>query len=129
MSELAVACVGASWGGLDALRVILRGLPADLPAAICVVQHRGEDDPIVRFPQGLARGSSLNVCEPEDKQPIEPGTVYWVIVGAVSMPFVNSPEVRVLTDALARSAAALDSAEGGSSASLDELVRAMRELG
>jgi AcrR family transcriptional regulator len=29
--------------------------------------------------------------------PIEPSRVYWVIVGAASMPFVNAPEVRTLT--------------------------------
>ena len=29
--------------------------------------------------------------------PIEPGRVYWVIVGAASIPFVNAPEVRALT--------------------------------
>jgi TetR/AcrR family transcriptional regulator len=31
--------------------------------------------------------------------PIEASGVYWVIVGAASMPFVNSPEVRILTGA------------------------------
>jgi len=29
--------------------------------------------------------------------PIAPSNVYWVIVGAASLPFVNAPEVRVLT--------------------------------
>jgi TetR/AcrR family transcriptional regulator len=29
--------------------------------------------------------------------PIEPAHVYWVIVGAASIPFVNAPEVRILT--------------------------------
>jgi AcrR family transcriptional regulator len=29
--------------------------------------------------------------------PLEPRRVYWIIVGAASIPFVNSPEVRTLT--------------------------------
>ena len=29
--------------------------------------------------------------------PIQPSRVYWVIVGAASLPFVNAPEVRTLT--------------------------------
>jgi AcrR family transcriptional regulator len=28
--------------------------------------------------------------------PIEPANVYWVVVGAASIPFVNAPEVRIL---------------------------------
>ena len=40
--------VGASWGGLDALRVLLAGLPADLPAPVVVVQHRGAGSSSVR---------------------------------------------------------------------------------
>ena len=31
--------------------------------------------------------------------PIDPTYVYWVFVGAASLPFVNSPEVRLLTGA------------------------------
>lgn len=46
---------------------------------------------------------------------------------AMSITAPSEQEVRVLTEALARSAAALDGA--GDSASLDELVRAMREIG
>jgi hypothetical protein len=38
-------------------------------------------------------------------------------------------EVRALTEALARSAAALDQTGEGDSASLDDLVKAMREIG
>jgi two-component system, chemotaxis family, protein-glutamate methylesterase/glutaminase len=37
--------IGASLGGVDALRRLVRDLPGDLPAAICVVQHTSSDSP------------------------------------------------------------------------------------
>ena len=48
---------------------------------------------------------------------------------AMAITAPSDVDVRALTEALARSAAALDGAGGGDSASLDELVRAMREIG
>ena len=71
-----VVCVGASWGGLDALRVYLSGLPADFPAPICVVQHRGDDDGVTMMVELLRRSTALTVCEAEDKQPMRDGVVY-----------------------------------------------------
>lgn len=67
--------IGASWGGIDALRAILADLPADLPAAVVLVQHRGRDDPdgLVDL---LRRSARLPVVEPEDKDPILAGHVY-----------------------------------------------------
>jgi len=35
--------VGASWGGLSAIRVLLGGLPAGFGAPVVVVQHRSSD--------------------------------------------------------------------------------------
>jgi two-component system, chemotaxis family, protein-glutamate methylesterase/glutaminase len=40
-----VIVVGTSSGGLDALRVLVAGLPADLATPICVVQHIGPSAP------------------------------------------------------------------------------------
>ncbi|MCW2950409.1 MAG: cheB 1 [Thermoleophilia bacterium] len=71
-----IVCIGASWGGLEALRVVLSGLPAEFPAPICVVQHRGDDDGVAMMVDFLHRKTQLEVCEPEDKQPLEAGTVY-----------------------------------------------------
>jgi hypothetical protein len=48
---------------------------------------------------------------------------------AMSITAPSDGDVRALTEALARSAAALDGASGGDSASLDELMKAMREIG
>lgn len=71
--ELAV--VGTSWGGLQALTVLLRSLPAAFTLPLVVVQHRGRDS------TGLLREllqdvSALRVRDVEDKDPVEPGTVY-----------------------------------------------------
>lgn len=35
-----MATIGVSYGGLQALEVIFSGLPANLPIAIAIVQHR-----------------------------------------------------------------------------------------
>lgn len=74
--EPAVVCIGASWGGVEALKVVLGSLPKDLGAAICIVLHRAETDERERLAQVLARHSDVNVCEPDDKQPLHAGTAY-----------------------------------------------------
>ncbi|MCW2922995.1 MAG: CheB methylesterase [Thermoleophilia bacterium] len=71
-----VVCIGASWGGLDALRAVLGGLPADFAAPVCIVQHRGESDVPARMVEALDKVCALTVIEPEDKQPLVAGTVY-----------------------------------------------------
>ncbi|MBC7460098.1 MAG: chemotaxis protein CheB [Thermoleophilia bacterium] len=71
-----LVCIGASWGGLDALRVVLAGLSAEFPAPICVVQHRGEEDGVTMLVDFLASVTTLAVCEAADKQPLMAGTVY-----------------------------------------------------
>ena len=69
--------IGSSWGGLGALKIVLGGLPATFPLPIVIAQHRSVDS----RDEGLARyyGAlcELPVCSVEDKQPIEPGTVYF----------------------------------------------------
>lgn len=71
-----IVCIGASWGGLDALRVLLAGLTAEFPAPICVVQHRGDDDGVTMLVDFLERVTTLAVCEAEDKQPLTAGRVF-----------------------------------------------------
>jgi two-component system chemotaxis response regulator CheB len=75
MTRLELVALGASWGGIDALREILGGLPPDLPFALLVVQHRGKDtsDGLLELFQ---RSASAPVLEPEDKEPILPGRIY-----------------------------------------------------
>ena len=66
--------VGASWGGLKALRAIAHGLPAHFPVPITFVQHRSKESGVLR--DLLQDCTSLIVCEVEDKQPIMRGYVY-----------------------------------------------------
>jgi two-component system, chemotaxis family, protein-glutamate methylesterase/glutaminase len=68
--------IGASWGGLDALRTVLRALPADLDAAVVVAQHRSSDSHPTAFRDLLGAATRLNVREAYDKDELRPGTVY-----------------------------------------------------
>lgn len=67
--------VGASWGGLDALTVLVRGLPTDFAVPVVIVQHRGPDAQSL-LSDLLQQWTGRKVLEPDDKEPIEPGHVY-----------------------------------------------------
>lgn len=67
--------VGTSWGGLSALRALVGALPASFRMAVTLVQHRHKDsDHVLRAL--LQERSPLEVCEVEDKMPLEQGHVY-----------------------------------------------------
>lgn len=67
--------IGASLGGLHALRTILSALPADFRLPLAVVQHRNPDaGDQLQFV--LQESCALPVREAEDKESIAPGTVY-----------------------------------------------------
>jgi two-component system chemotaxis response regulator CheB len=68
--------IGASWGGLNALRVVLGALPRELGAAVVVVQHRSADSRPAGLRELLAAATELRVSDVEDKDPLEPGRVY-----------------------------------------------------
>lgn len=67
--------VGVSAGGLDALKVLLAGLPAGFPAPVIIVQHRKPDTENL-LPRLLAGCGPLVVSEAEDKVIPRPGNVY-----------------------------------------------------
>ena len=71
----AITVVGTSWGGLAALRELVSCLPPDLQVPVVMIQHRHKmsDDALPRL---LQDRTPLNVCEVEDKMPIEPGRLY-----------------------------------------------------
>jgi two-component system chemotaxis response regulator CheB len=73
--QYAIVVIGTSQGGLEALRVIVSALPANYPIPVAVVQHRHRDSDamLARFLQGL---TGLQVCEVEDKQPLEGQRVF-----------------------------------------------------
>jgi two-component system chemotaxis response regulator CheB len=73
-SRLGMIAVGASWGGLKALRAIVHALPTHFSVPVTFVQHRSKESQELR--ELLQDCTSLIVCEVEDKQPIMAGYVY-----------------------------------------------------
>ena len=71
-----LVAMGASWGGLDAVRAILHALPADLDAAVVVAQHRSPDSHPYAFRDLLGAATRLEVCEAGDKDSLVAGKVY-----------------------------------------------------
>lgn len=70
-----VMVVGTSWGGLAAMRTLVEGLPAGFGMAVTLVQHRHKDsDHLLRVL--LQDRTPLEVCEVEDKMPLEHGRIY-----------------------------------------------------
>jgi two-component system, chemotaxis family, protein-glutamate methylesterase/glutaminase len=65
--------IGASTGGMGALRTIFSGLPADFPAPILVVMHIGSAESIL--PTILASFTDLPVRHAANGSRIEPGTI------------------------------------------------------
>jgi two-component system chemotaxis response regulator CheB len=69
-----IIVMGASAGGVEALGAVLRGLPADLPAAVFVVLHMAAGGRSV-LGGVLGRKSQLRVQEAVDGEAIRPGRV------------------------------------------------------
>lgn len=69
-----VVAIGASAGGLQPLREIVAGLPADFPAAVLVVLHVSATGTSV-LPQILQRVTDLAVTPGEDGVALGPGRV------------------------------------------------------
>lgn len=67
--------MGASWGGLRALPMVLAALPSPLAASIAIAQHRSHSstDALTAI---LQRDCALSVQEAEDKVDLEPDHVY-----------------------------------------------------
>jgi len=68
--------VGASWGGLQALRAVIGRLPPGLGAAVVVVQHRAPESSTATFIDVVRGASALPVVEAADKQPLAPDRVH-----------------------------------------------------
>jgi two-component system chemotaxis response regulator CheB len=72
----ALAVVGASWGGLEAVGTLVAGLDERCGLAIAIAQHRAPDAPADTYIRTVQARSALPVREADDKTPIEPGNVY-----------------------------------------------------
>src|SRR4051794_27352960 len=71
-----LAVIGSSWGGMQALDRLLRQLDGGCTLAIAIAQHRAPDRTGTILVDYLQRACALPVTEADDKQEIEPGTVY-----------------------------------------------------
>ena len=67
--------VGCSAGGVEALRGLVAGLPADLPAAVLVVLHLPRSGGVSLLPEILSRVSTLPVASATDGALLVPATV------------------------------------------------------
>ena len=72
LSQLIV--IGSSAGGIDALSVVVGGLPADLPVPVIIAQHLDPRRPS-RLTEILQRKTALPVQEVTDAADLEPGRV------------------------------------------------------
>jgi two-component system chemotaxis response regulator CheB len=70
----ALVMIGVSAGGLHAVTLILRGLPAAFALTVVIVQHRSKESTVLC--ELLSDASALPVSEATDKVPIEAGHVY-----------------------------------------------------
>lgn len=68
--------IGASSGGIDALFSILPELPKNYPMPVLTVIHLPPDKESL-LSEIFSPRCKLKTCEAEDKQPLEPGTIYF----------------------------------------------------
>ena len=70
-----IIVIGASAGGIEALRLLARALPKDLEAAIFIVVHMSPDGPGILH-EILAREGALPAVGARDWEDIQMGTIY-----------------------------------------------------
>jgi two-component system, chemotaxis family, protein-glutamate methylesterase/glutaminase len=70
-----VVVVGASAGGIEALRELVSRLPKDFSVPVCVVLHSSPDAPGV-LDAILSRAGPLTATNARDRQRLEPGRIY-----------------------------------------------------
>ena len=68
--------IGASAGGIEILSVLLSVIPADCRVSFFIVVHIPRERPSL-LPELFSSRCALPVREAEDKEPVQPGTVYF----------------------------------------------------
>jgi len=71
-----LVCLGASWGGLQAIGRILADLPEEFDLPIAIAQHRHPDSQEGTLAELLQAQTNRPVLDVEDKMAIEPRHVY-----------------------------------------------------
>jgi two-component system chemotaxis response regulator CheB len=75
MRTIELFAIGASAGGIDVLRTLVKSLPRDFPAALCIVVHVSPESPGV-IPHILRSAGPMPAKHAEDGERILPGTIY-----------------------------------------------------
>jgi two-component system, chemotaxis family, protein-glutamate methylesterase/glutaminase len=113
MTHRDIVVIGASVGGLEALKILIAGLPADFPAAVLVVVHTSPHSPNYTHTI-LARSGTLPVTNAEDGEALIPSHIYvappdrHLLLGSGAIRVTRGPKEnrsRPAVDALFRSAA------------------------
>jgi two-component system chemotaxis response regulator CheB len=72
-----IICIGASWGGLRAVRKLLADIPGDVDQPIVIAQHRHPDLRDAGLTEVIAHYTWRTVTDAHDKQSIERKHVYF----------------------------------------------------
>lgn len=75
-NDFYIVGIGASAGGSEAIERLFSNIPADVNAAFIVIQHISQEHKGLSRDL-LAKRTSLNVQDAEDKKLVEPGNVYF----------------------------------------------------
>ena len=75
MAKVRLVAIGASAGGLESLRRLVHGLPADLPAAVAVVLHLSPTSRSL-LADILTRSGPLAAHQAVDGEKVLPGQIY-----------------------------------------------------
>jgi two-component system chemotaxis response regulator CheB len=70
-----IIVVGASAGGIEALKTLVSGLPRNFPATVFVVLHMSPQTPSV-LPEILTRSGELSATHPRDNEEFRLGHIY-----------------------------------------------------
>lgn len=75
MERSDIIAIGASAGGIDALRTLVATLPSGLPASLLIVQHLSPTSPGM-LPEILDRAGPLAAVSAQDEETLEPAKIY-----------------------------------------------------
>ncbi|HYP50094.1 MAG TPA: chemotaxis protein CheB [Pyrinomonadaceae bacterium] len=76
MAKRDIIVIGASAGGYEALKILVSGLPADLPASVFVVWHMSPEIRESVLPYALQKAGNLPAKQAVDGEEIKPGQIY-----------------------------------------------------